>query len=236
MEPTTWTCPFCNRPTTITNSDVHESATLMNIANDYGPVWLEIDFKVCPNPECKKYSLKVTTFSCYRDRTDLKIKPKSEIQSWSLVPPSQAKTFPSYVPKPIIQDYEEACLIKDLSPKASATLARRCLQGIVRDFWKVKGENLNQEIKIIEDKIDPLVWKAIDSTRSIGNIGAHMEKDINVIIDVDPEEANRLIWLIEYLIEQWYIGDHEKKEKLKTLNKIAKEKEKQKKVGKKKKN
>ena len=32
------------------------------------------------------------------------------------------------------------------------------------------------------------MWQAIDAVRSIGNIGAHMEKDINLIVDVDPEE------------------------------------------------
>lgn len=35
--------------------------------------------------------------------------------------------------------------------------------------------------------------------REIGNIGAHMEADINVIIDVDPDEAQILIDLVELL-------------------------------------
>ena len=42
----------------------------------------------------------------------------------------------------------------------------------------------------------------------IGNIGAHMENDINTIVDIDPDEANKLIKLIELLIEQWYINRH----------------------------
>ena len=45
------------------------------------------------------------------------------------------------------------------------------------------------EIDAIKDKVDPLTWKSIDATRKIGNIGAHMEKDINLIVDVDPKEA-----------------------------------------------
>ena len=36
-----------------------------------------------------------------------------------------------------------------------------------------------------------------------------MEKDINVIIDIDPEEAEKLIKLIELLLDQWYINRHE---------------------------
>ena len=72
-----------------------------------------------------------------------------------------------------------------------------------------RGKNrylrLIDEIEAIEDKVDPLTWKAIDAVRSVGNIGAHMEKDINVIVDVDPDEAAQLISLIEILIKDWYI-------------------------------
>ena len=35
-----------------------------------------------------------------------------------------------------------------------------------------------------------------------------MEKDINLIIDIEPDEAQKLIKLIELLIEQWYIERH----------------------------
>ena len=42
----------------------------------------------------------------------------------------------------------------------------------------------------IEDKVDPVVWEAILDVKSIGNIGAHMEKDINLIVDVSTEEAD----------------------------------------------
>ena len=123
-----------------------------------------------------------------------------KLNEWQLIPTSKAKIFPDYVPKPIIDNYTEACQICELSPKASATLSRRCLQGIIRDFWGVKGRNLADEINQIKDKVDPLIWEAIDSVRKIGNIGAHMEKDINLVIDVEPKEAVALIELIETLI------------------------------------
>ncbi|WP_372445280.1 hypothetical protein [Clostridium estertheticum] len=41
--------------------------------------------------------------------------------------------------------------------------------------------------------MDPLTWEAIDAVRTIGNIGAHMEKDINQIVDVESSEAALLI-------------------------------------------
>ncbi|MFX8102761.1 DUF4145 domain-containing protein, partial [Acinetobacter baumannii] len=77
--------------------------------------------------------------------------------------------------------------------------SRRCLQGMIRDYWGVSKNTLNEEIKAIKDRIDPIIWQAIDAVRKIGNIGAHMEKDINFIIDVEPNEAQMLIGLIEML-------------------------------------
>jgi hypothetical protein len=44
-----------------------------------------------------------------------------------------------------------------------------------------------------------------------------MEKDINVIVDVEPIEASALLELIERLIEDWYINRHEREESLKGL-------------------
>jgi hypothetical protein len=134
-----------------------------------------------------------------------------KLETWHLIPPSASKHFPDYVPQAIREDYGEACLIRDLSPKASATLSRRCLQGILRDFWQVKPGRLVEEIEEVQSLIDPLTWDAIEAVRKLGNIGAHMEKDINVIVDVDPEEAALLIGLVETLLKEWYVARAERK-------------------------
>jgi len=134
--------------------------------------------------------------------------------SWRLVPASAAKAFPDYVPEQIREDYTQASLIQEISPKASATLARRCLQGMIRDFYGVSKPTLKLEIEAIQDRVDPLTWRAIDAVRSVGNIGAHMEKDINVIVEVEPGEAAMLIGLVERLIQDWYVVRHEKEEHL----------------------
>lgn len=142
-------------------------------------------------------------------------------------PERTIKEYPDYIPAPIREDYREACLIVSLSPKASATISRRCLQGILRDFWKVKPDNLNKEIEQIKDKVDDLTYEAIDAVRKIGNIGAHMEKDINYIIDVDEKEAELLINLLDLLLENWYIENHKREERLKAIKEIADNKDKQ---------
>ena len=143
----------------------------------------------------------------------------------ALIPASSAKVFPDYVPQPIRDDYVEACAIRDLSPKASATLSRRCLQGMIRDFWKIAKARLVDEIDAIKDKVDALTWEAIDAVRQVGNIGAHMEKDINVIVDVDPDEAQHLIGLIELLMKDWYVTRHQREERLKAIVQLKDAKE-----------
>jgi hypothetical protein len=77
---------------------------------------------------------------------------------------------------------------------------------MIRDFWGVRKGTLAEEINGIKEKVDAEIWAAIDAVRKVGNIGAHMEKDINLVIDVDPEEAQTLIRLIEVLFEEWYIA------------------------------
>ena len=64
--------------------------------------------------------------------------------------------------------------------------------------------------------------------RHVGNIGAHMEKDVNLVIDVDPEEAGLLIWLIETLFEEWYIERYDRETKMQKIIQVAQEKKLQK--------
>lgn len=222
-----WKCPFCGHDTTITDSDDSKFDHTLYIKNSVGRHMISGKFIVCPNEECNKYTLDVWLGTTKKNISGHYMFGDI-IKHWALVPHSGAQSFPEYVSKPIIKDYEEACLIVEGSPKASATLSRRCLQGIIRDFWKVKRPadhkgpwRLKEEIEAIKDNVDPLTWKAIDAVRKVGNIGAHMETDINVIIDVEPEEAEKLIELIELLIRDWYINRHERQVRLEEITAIA---------------
>ena len=78
----------------------------------------------------------------------------------------------------------------------------------------------------MKDKIPASQWSAIDALRKIGNIGAHMEKDINLIIDVEPDEAKSLIKLIELLIDKWYVARHDEEALLADITNLGHEKQK----------
>lgn len=56
-----------------------------------------------------------------------------------------------------------------------------------------------------------------------------MEKDINVIVDIDPGEAERLLKVIEKLLQDWYIERHETELLYNDIIKISSEKSKSKK-------
>ena len=96
---------------------------------------------------------------------------------------------------------------------------------MIRDFHKITKQNLNQEINELRDKIDDGVWDAIDAIRKVGNVGAHMEKDINVVVDVDPEEAQLLLGLIEQLFQEWYVTRYEREKRIASVKALAERKD-----------
>ena len=230
-----WTCPFCNRPATIQAGDYTYRDMRFGFddertkLDDAGMIIRAI---ACPNPVCLEITLRVelVQFEWLEDEWQL----KNVIHSWQLLPESEAKPQPDYIPAPIVENYNEACRIRDLSPKASATLSRRCLQGMIRDFWKTpKKRDLWAEIQAIEDMIDTSTWEAIDAVRKVGKIGAHMEQDVNIVIDVEPKEAQLLIGLIEMLFEDWYVAQYEKEQRIARVIALGADKEHQTKAAKK---
>ena len=157
---------------------------------------LRITFHRCPH--CGHFSISASGVGNAVKDIHVQIKPTSN-----------AKHFPEYIPISLRQDYEEAYAIVSLSQTATYNQSRCRLQGMIRDFWNIKEPNLAKAITQLEGKIPVQQWKVIDGVRRIGNIGAHMEKDINLIVDIDPSEAEKLLKLIEHLFEQWYINRHE---------------------------
>lgn len=231
MSGSNWTCPFCNRPQTLTDKQI--STPFVPIHNDeskYGKICAVINTLRCANPECLELTLTLQLRERERHPQKGIWVAAKLLHKWQLLPESSAKPLPDYIPKPISQDYYETCRIRDLSPKASATLSRRCLQGMIRDFCGISRGRLIDEIEELRRKMDAGeaprhvsadTVDAIDHVRKIGNIGAHMEKDIDVIVDVDPGEAQKLIELIELLVEEWYIQRERRNQRLVELGAVA---------------
>ena len=116
---------------------------------------------------------------------------------------------PLVVPSHIAKDYTEACLVLQISTKASAALSRRCLQNLLRDVAKVKPSDLSKEIQeVIDSGILPSqLSESIDAIRNIGNFAAHpvKSKSTGEIVDVVPEEAEWNLEVLESLFDFYYV-------------------------------
>ena len=97
---------------------------------------------------------------------------------------------------------------------------------MIRDFCNIKETNLYSEIEELGRRVEKgdgpkhvaeETISALHVVRKFGNIGAHMKKGAGVIIDVEPEEAKKLIELIELLFHEWYVQRHERAQKLQDL-------------------
>jgi hypothetical protein len=224
MNPFNWTCPFCRRPQTVTEKNHFKASSYQRNGKGVdGDLLFTHESIRCLNPECTKMSLVAWLSSAEYSRAFEEYKATARLELWRLLPGSISKPQPDFIPKVLRDDYYEACLIRELSPKASATLARRCLQGMIRDFCGINRKTLFDEIKELEKSVNegnapkgvtPESVEAIDHVRSIGNIGAHMEADVNTIIEIDPDEAQELIGLIEMLFEEWYVARHDRNQRL----------------------
>jgi len=221
-----WVCPFCGTATTITDSNyTHASVQIGTKQSKFDRCGFAYRAIACPNATCKELYLEVGLHRSGISDGQYRLGEAFQGEFWKLRPESIAKPQPDYIPEEIRKTYREACRIVSLSPKASATLSRRCLQGMIRDFWDVSDRpNLYQEIEAIHDRVDPDTWDAIDAVRTVGNIGAHMEKDVNLIVDVEDNEAELLVGLIETLFADWYVSREKRRERNQAIKKMAKNK------------
>jgi len=228
-----WKCPYCGHAQVLQKNRLDDQWH-----HQYVEGWKHFGMRpmvgitaiVCANSDCRELTLKAIQGRSNPSRNDVVEGP---YKTWPLLPPSSARPQPDYIPKPIRDDYYEACAICELSPNASATVTRRCLQGLIRDFCGISKKRLVDEINELRDQVhsgkappgvQPDTLAAIDQVREIGNIGAHMEADTNVIVDVDPEEAQMLIDLVELLFEDWYVARNDRTKHLAKIRSIAEEK------------
>lgn len=119
---------------------------------------------------------------------------------------------PAEVPTNIAADYREACEVLPISAKASAALARRCLQAILRAHG-YKGRDLAQEIDLLLNEADPkkaipdTLRVTVDGIRNFGNFSAHPVTDVSTlqIIDVEPDEAEWCLEILEEMFQHFYV-------------------------------
>ncbi|SOC43606.1 DUF4145 domain-containing protein [Salinicoccus kekensis] len=213
-------CPFCDHAVAETPDTFRQ-----NYINFYDAI--DTLYTIHGTREESDYDIRINKLRCsHCDRTSYDVGgvhgEYTHIQL-PIHPLSKAKQLPEYIPAVLREDYEEAYRIVHLSPKASATLSRRCLQGMIRDFFEISKTSLHDEIKAIEGLISEDQNSVLHSLRKIGNVGAHLEKDVNLILDVTVEDAGKLLLVLEYFFKEWYVSKHETQELFSDIEAIDKD-------------
>lgn len=217
-------CPYCQHPQTVTDNftDIADFTALED-SSRHGILMLHGRSIACANLKCRELTVRIAISKAERRPVGGYRTSGAPLYDRQIWPESSARPLPTFIPAALISDYNEACQIRGLSPKASATLSRRCLQGMIRDFFKISKPRLIDEIKELRKQLEAGsalervaldTIDAIDGVREIGNIGAHMEADINMIVDVDANEAQTLIELLEVLFDEWYVAKQTRLERL----------------------
>lgn len=131
--------------------------------------------------------------------------------------------LPVEVPKPYRDDYKEASLVLEFSPKASAALSRRCLQCFLNAELNIKKGSLVQEIEefINTQKVPSFIIECVDAIRNVGNFAAHPLKDKSTgeIVDVEPGESEWLLDVLEALFDFYFVQPQKLQERKDKLNK-----------------
>ncbi len=172
-----------------------------NIHQSY-PETVVLEFYKCP--ACGYVHIEVEGVG--NDVRDLRMKIR---------PNSYAKSFPG-ISANVKKIYEESCAVITFSPRASAALSRVCLETILLDKFGIKGK-LSKQIEEFDIKcskheiyINPDFITALHGIREMGNGGLHPE----INIDVLPEEAQQILEVVEMFLQEVYVNEKIRKEKL----------------------
>lgn len=201
-------CSFCKHHSIVNDDSIVVKNVELSQFSKYLKPSVKIVSVTCPNAKCKE--LTITAEITEEDR--INSRSRDVLKRVKLAGDGTIPTLPEYVPADIRRTFREAAAVAPLSGAASAALARRCLQGMVRHFFDIpdnrKGD-LGAELNFVKDRISPQTWEDIQAVRGVGDIGAHMDRNVDHIVNVEPEEAELLVTLIDQLVKAWYVEKHE---------------------------
>ena len=174
-------------------------------------------------PACKKPIINVELMD-----VDDPVYPLSQVQAYPRFP--KRKLVDDAVPESFRADYIEACNVLEISPKASAALSRRVLQGILQD-QDYRSKNLAKQIDsvLVESGLDKILPRSIrnkiDAVRNFGNFAAHPITELTSLqlIDVEPQEAEWCLEIIEALFDHYYVTPARDEENRAQLNQKLKQ-------------
>lgn len=230
MDDKSFDCPFCGKTFPLTQdtlSILHVyfsdgqtcsfEGTLVNVSlqkSRFGNVSNSINLVMYKCPACDKTTFEMIGIgSNFRGEPRFHIYPKID---------GHIEYPKGVLPDQVQEDYLEACSISSLSPKSSATLSRRIIEGILTDFYNLKKGRLVDKIREL-DKSEkaPNIIDELNSIRQVGNIATHFGYDKDVLPPkVSSDEAKIMIKAVEYIIKDTYIARHQRNEHRKQMKEM----------------
>ena len=136
-----------------------------------------VDWMNCPNAECRHLIIRGVAWAVRYG-----VPQQHPSATWFILPrkttrpvdPVVLSERPEYA-----KDYREAAAILEDSPKMSATLSRRILAELLKDFGGYDQHRLSSRIEAFtKDASNPKGLRDnLDYLREIGDFGAHAQKD-----------------------------------------------------------
>jgi hypothetical protein len=199
-------------------TDYHPATQTKELGRDAAFAW-RVAFEKCPR--CQKFNIRLESGDPHPQDGNVLL----NVRSSRVIHPKggiSRKPAPSEAPKGLAEDYNQACLVLNDSPMASAALGRRCLQIILREHAKVKPQDLSKEIDeaLASKQLPTYIANDIDAIRNIGNFAAHPIKSTNSgeIVDVEDGEAEWTLDTLVQMFDHFFVGPAEAKKKREALN------------------
>lgn len=196
-------CPHCK-------NSIHITLREVILSSDSKYKWF-VNYEECPSCKNNIIFMKYINATTHKE---LLVYPRS----------CSFNNTSEEIPSHIAEDFNEAGLILNDSPKASAALSRRCLQTIIHEHFEVKKKNLSEEIDEVMKQVPPYISKQLDAIRQIGNFSAHPIKSENTgeIVNVEIGEAEWCLEILQSLFDFCYIQPKLAEKKILELNKKLK--------------
>jgi hypothetical protein len=160
--------------------------------DDQWAIWME----ACPN--CGDPIVSISRLQSTGQRTLTMIHPKGMSRA----------PLPNSVPEDFAQDYREAAILLETSPKASAALSRRCLRNLLH-YFSFHAADLDKEIDalIASKQLPKVLADWLEAVREIGQFSVNAAKVTSPaeIQAVEPGEPEVLLDALDGLFEFFFV-------------------------------
>jgi len=166
-----------------------------------GNIRFTVEWMLCANKDCGETVIRL-------NRSDFRMAggaPLLETESLIVWPRTGGREpVNPVVPRSMVEDYQEAAVLLDLSPRMSAVLARSILADLLEQYAGQKQFSLTDRIDSFnKDTTHPRPLREnLHHFREIADLGAHKKAtEHGEFIKIDRDEAKWTLDLVERLFE-----------------------------------